>query len=244
MGRGKLAVLSDVHSNLEALRAVLQEVERQKAERVLFLGDAVGYGPEPEECVQLLRQVSEVMIAGNHDWAVVGLTSVEYFNENARRAVEWTELVLSPETKAFLRGLPPSRALPREDILLCHGSPKDPQAWLYILSLEDAERAFYNFEERLCLVGHSHVPFVVEMTGDRNLIVHSGRTRMREGSRYLVNAGSVGQPRDGDPRACLVIIEEDVIEVCRVEYDFRRTQAKILRQGLPEALAERLGYGR
>jgi predicted phosphodiesterase len=240
----KLAVISDVHSNLEALRAVLQEIERQGVDRVLFLGDAVGYGPEPEECVRLLKKHCGLMIAGNHDWATVGLTPVEYFNDNARAAIEWTSLIISPQTKEFLKSLRPYQALAKEDIFLCHGSPRDPEAWNYILSLEDAERAFYNFEEKLCLVGHSHVPFIVEMTEDRSLVVHPERVRMRKGSRYLVNAGSVGQPRDGDPRATMVIIEDDVIEIKRVEYDFRATQAKMLRQGLPESLAQRLEFGR
>lgn len=240
----RFAVISDVHSNLEALTTVMKEIESLKAERVLFLGDAVGYGPNPEECVQLLKDTAEVMIAGNHDWAVVGLTPVEYFNDYARKAIEWTSLVITAETKDLLRSLQPSRSLPREGVYLCHGSPKDPEAWNYVITLQDAERAFYNFDERLCLIGHSHVPFIVEMTEDRNLIVHSDRARMREGSRYLVNAGSVGQPRDGDPRASMVIIEDDLIEIKRLEYDFRPTQTKMLRQGLPEYLAQRLEFGR
>ncbi len=241
---GRIAVISDVHSNLEALRAVLQAAEVLGAERVLFLGDAVGYGPDPEECVRLLRQHCQVMIAGNHDWAVAGLTPVEYFSENARAAIEWTSVMLSPQTKQFLKSLRPSHRIPKDDMLLCHGSPKDPEAWNYILSLEDARRAFYNFDERVCFIGHSHVPFIIEITPDQDLVVHSDRVRFRQGSRYLINAGSVGQPRDGDPRAAMVIIEDQVVEIRRIEYDFRSTQAKILRAGLPEALALRLERGR
>jgi len=233
-----------VHSNLEALRSVIRELDKQKIQRVLFVGDAVGYGPDPEECVNHLRSLCEVMIAGNHDWAVVGLTPVQYFNEAARAAVEWTAMVLSGEAKQFLKSLSPYHVLKDDDIFLCHGSPKDPEAWNYILTLEDAEKAFYNFDQSICFIGHSHVPFIVEMTEGGNLVVHSQKVKIRQGSRYLINAGSVGQPRDGDPRAAMVIVDDDIIEIKRIEYEFKTTQTKILQMGLPESLAWRLDKGR
>jgi len=239
------AVISDVHSNLEALQAVLADLDRRgiKKERTFFCGDAVGYGPNPNECVELLRERAKVLIAGNHDWGVLGLTDINYFNPNARAAIRWTEEVLTPENRLTLESFFLVKRLKKENVFLVHGSPKEPEEWHYLLTLFDAEINFNYFEERLCFIGHSHLPFIMERVPSGELVVHKEGVELGSPHRYIVNAGSIGQPRDGDPRACYALFNEERVELVRVPYDIDGVQRKMSAAGLPLPLIERLRRG-
>ncbi|RMG70341.1 MAG: metallophosphoesterase, partial [Nitrospirae bacterium] len=154
----KYAIISDVHANLEALKAVLSDIEKRGIENIIFLGDAVGYGPEPDETVRLLKEHCMVLLAGNHDWATIGYTPTYYFNEAARIAIDWTKDKISEETFETLKDFQIIKVLRDDDIFCVHSTPKDPDAWNYLLTLEDAEINFHYFEERFCFLGHSHRP--------------------------------------------------------------------------------------
>jgi diadenosine tetraphosphatase ApaH/serine/threonine PP2A family protein phosphatase len=238
------AVISDVHSNLEALFAVLDDLKRMKIKDVLFLGDAVGYGPDPNECVSLLRKNCGVLLAGNHDRAALDLREAEYFNPFAQAAIVWTAEVLSKQSIKTLHGLPVIESMEEHGLLLVHSSPFEPERWHYISSPIEAADAFDFFSERICLVGHSHIPFIVEKPRRGKMRAYGEKAGLHEGSRYLINAGSVGQPRDGDPRACYVIVNDEDVEFKRVSYSVSETQKKMAEAGLPDMLIERLSYGK
>ncbi len=237
------AVISDVHSNLEALRAVLGDIRRRGIERVLFLGDAVGYGPDPDECIELLKEECIVLLAGNHDRAVTGEISPETFNENARAAVQWTIERISREHLELLKGLDIAMALEEDDLYLVHSTPWEPEAWHYIFTLNDAEINFQHFEQKACLLGHSHSPFIIEKGASGELVLYRESALFSGAGRYIINAGSVGQPRDRDPRAAYAVLTDEAVEIVRVEYDLGKTQEKMRRAGLPAALIERLPRG-
>jgi diadenosine tetraphosphatase ApaH/serine/threonine PP2A family protein phosphatase len=241
----KRAILSDVHGNLEALEAVLEDLRDAGAGEIWSLGDAVGYGPDPERCVEILREEAVVNLMGNHDAAVVNLTPVEPFNINARRAVEWTRSVVSPATVRLLEGLPYTER--RGEAFLVHASPRKPEAWDYIMSVTEAEECFAHFEGQICFVGHTHVPFFAVLEGEKgSRLIHRKTAKLRDDTRYLINAGSVGQPRDLDPRASYVMFdaEEGRAEIRRVAYPLERTQDKMREHDLPSFLVDRLAEGR
>jgi diadenosine tetraphosphatase ApaH/serine/threonine PP2A family protein phosphatase len=238
------AVLSDVHANLEALVSVFRDMERKKIGDILFLGDAVGYGPNPDECIELLAARCKILLPGNHDWGATGLTDMHYFNEYARYALEWTKGVLSAKHREILRSLPVKREIPDHGMLLVHATPLEPEQWHYLLTLQDAELNFGHFDQQFCFLGHSHQPFIIEKVPSGELLTHKDAAQMKESSRYIVNTGSVGQPRDGDPRACYVIIDDQGIEIVRVPYDIVSVQEKMKREHLPHMLVERLSIGR
>jgi predicted phosphodiesterase len=240
----RCAVISDVHANISALNQVLQDIDRNKIEDILFLGDAVGYGPDPNECIDLLTERCKVLLAGNHDWGAVGLTDSTFFNEYARDALEWMKEVITERNKKILGLLPAREELVEGDILLVHSTPKEPEAWHYLLTLWDADINFHYFDNKFCVLGHSHQPFIIEKVPSGELVSHEGSAKIRDGSRYIINAGSVGQPRDGDPRACYVIISEENIGIVRVPYDIATTQNRMKQEQLPEMLLERLSIGR
>lgn len=242
-GSFKYAVISDVHSNLEALRAVLNDIEKEKIKKVLFIGDVVGYGPDPVKCIELIRKRCIYSVAGNHDWAVIGYTPSDYFNYNARVAIEWTKEQLAEDDFKFLRSLSIVKVLEKEGVFLVHASPKEPDAWNYILSLYDAEINFQYFKERICLIGHSHVPFIIETLPSGEIVLHREEIEFKESCRYIINVGSVGQPRDGNPDAAYAIINDKYARIIRVRYDIEKTQKKMEKAGLPEFLIERLSKG-
>lgn len=239
----RFAVVSDVHANLEALEGVLKDIERRAIKELLFLGDALGYGPNPNECVEVLRDNCKILLAGNHDRAVLGLTEIEYFNEYAKAAVLWTREVLTESTREVIEAFPIIKAMKKENILLVHSTPKEPEAWHYLLTLWDAEINFHYFDQRICVIGHSHFPSVIERLPSGEMIAYGKKARLGKNERYIINAGSVGQPRDRDPRACYAIIDDDNVEFVRVEYPVERTQAKMRAAGLPLPLIERLATG-
>ena len=238
------AILSDVHANLEALEAVLQDADARKIENILFLGDAVGYGPDPNECVEILMKRCKVFLAGNHDWGVLGQTDITYFNEHARTAIEWTKGVLTKKNLKNLKSFLLQKELEKEDMLLVHSTPKEPEGWHYLLTLWDAEINFHYFSNKYCFIGHTHYPFIIERLPSGDLVTYKEKASKGEMERYIMNVGSVGQPRDGDPRASYAIVDDEKLEIVRVPYDVESVQKKMSKAGLPSLLIERLATGR
>jgi len=241
-------VLSDIHSNLEALEAVLRDAGR--VDEVWCLGDVVGYGPDPNACVQLLRSLSPACIAGNHDWATLGKLDLQDFNPDARQANLWNRRQLAPGNLAWLENLPETIVKP--PFTLAHGSPRFP-IWEYIIYNSTARASFDHFDTPYCLVGHTHTPAVFRLVeageggGTLCELITPGVGEMIAlgAERAILNPGGVGQPRDGDPRASYVLLDLDGLtaEYRRVEYDVEKTQAKMMENDLPTRLVVRLKYG-
>jgi diadenosine tetraphosphatase ApaH/serine/threonine PP2A family protein phosphatase len=240
----RVAVVSDIHSNLHALEAVLAAVDADAPDELWCLGDLVGYGPRPNECCALVRERAGICLAGNHDLAVRGDIDLLEFSGDAAAAARWTRGVLTDAARAYLDVLDSSGS--RAGVALYHASARDP-VWEYVLSDEAAEATLDLAGAPLVLVGHSHAALVAV---DRNGAIAGGLAEagteldLAEG-RFLLNPGSVGQPRDGDPRAAYLLLDLDERRAGfrRVEYDVERTQAEIREAGLPEALAARLSLG-
>ncbi len=242
----RTGIISDIHANLDALKVVLDDLRAQNVDRVVCLGDIVGYGPEPNECVQRVQETCAFTVVGNHDYAALGRLDTLAFNDYARAAADWTSEALSPESRAFLEQLPLTKEL--DGMLLVHASPLAPEEWTYVLSYHEAERQFAAFTERLCFIGHSHLPVVVENTDGHVEALrypNGDPLPLRAECRYLINVGSVGQPRDRDPRSAYVVYdsEADTVLLRRLEYPVREAQAKIIDAGLPPFLAFRLDSG-
>jgi diadenosine tetraphosphatase ApaH/serine/threonine PP2A family protein phosphatase len=240
----RILVLSDVHANLAGFEAVLNAAAG-KWDQIWFLGDLVGYGPNPNECVELLRQHEHVALSGNHDWAALGKLDINDFNDEARRAVLWTRETLTAESVEFLDALPAQRV--QEPFTLAHASPRHP-VWEYILDYETAAENFAHFSTPYCLVGHTHVPILIAEDKDDELLVLTPTYRETiylEETRVIINPGSAGQPRDSDPRAAYALLNTDELtwEFHRVEYPVEETQAQMRELGLPSSLAARLAYG-
>ena len=239
----RIGVLSDIHSNLAALLAVLEDMGPVDA--VWCLGDFVGYGPSPNECIEILRERGAQAIAGNHDLAAIGRISCEDFNGDAAFAAQWTARALTPESRGYLESLEPIREV--DGVTLAHGSPREP-VWEYMLSAGTALAGFATLSTQLCLVGHTHIPSLFEQRDNGELEVShmpGGATRQAPSLKRIANPGSVGQPRDQDPRAAYVIYDTDGEELAwrRVQYDIPRVQAHMRDVGLPRFLIERLAYG-
>jgi diadenosine tetraphosphatase ApaH/serine/threonine PP2A family protein phosphatase len=237
-------IISDVHANLEALLAVKKRVERIAPDRIIFLGDAVGYGAAPNECIDVLREFAAVMIAGNHDFGAVGLTDTRLFNPIAREAIDWTAGVLTAGNVKFLKQLPLSHT-EGSDIRAVHATPFEPENWHYILSPNHALAEFDHFDETICFIGHSHQPVIFELKDSETIVTRTDAMRLEKTRRYIVNVGSIGQPRDHDPRACFCIYDQDAgeVKIERVEYDIDGAKKRILDAGLPPVLANRLTWG-
>lgn len=239
----RVAVISDIHSNLTAFRAVAADFA--EVDEVWCLGDLVGYGPDPNECVALLREYPHVCVAGNHDWAALGKVETDSFNVAAASAASWTAEQIDEETRAYLLTLP--NEIDREGWRIVHGSPRDP-IWEYVLEARQAGDLFELFDGRGCLIGHSHIPMIfVEM--DEEVVIldpEYGEPLDLEDSRVIVNPGSVGQPRDGNPRASYALLDTDAgtLEFRRVEYDIVQVQERMREAALPKPLWKRLSYGR
>ena len=239
----RIAILSDIHSNGDALGAVLEHTRANGIDSWWCLGDIVGYGAEPNLVVDRVRELGATCVAGNHDWAACGLVSTRLFNRHAAFAAEWTARNTSPENLEWLKSLPLVER--RENTLLVHATPSAPEEWNYCMLIEDALLEMDAFTEPLCVVGHSHYPGVFEKDGEDIRYTRAPQLRLRPGRQYLVNVGSVGQPRDGDPRAAYATYdtESGLLEHVRVNYDVEAAQAKILAAGLPAFLATRLAAG-
>lgn len=238
----RYAIISDIHSNLEALDVVRLQIERIKPDAVICLGDIVGYGASPNQCVEMIMGIVDTCLAGNHDWGVIGRTDLSYFNRYAREAAIWTARNIEPSARQYLEGLALVYSI-EPDLRFVHATPGNPERWDYIFTIADATRQFRQFNEKICFVGHSHVPGVIEMQRDGRVEATLASSKIEQGCRYIVNVGSVGQPRDGDPRACLCIYEDDQVRIERFEYDIELARKKIIMAGLPRILGDRLLWG-
>ena len=241
----KYGFFSDVHANLEALKACIIDFRAEKLDKVFFIGDAVGYGPYPDECVKLINDIAEIKLMGNHDYAALGLMETDFFNQYAAESMGWTKNSISRKTIEIMSDFELQYVM--DEMLLVHSSPREPELWHYILDMDDAAESFDYFKEKICLLGHTHRPYIVyrEKTGE-TILSKQAEEIIADDRRYLVNIGSVGQPRDGDPRSCYLIFDSDVksIKHKRVSYNIKATQKDMAKIGLPEYLIERLAVGR
>jgi predicted phosphodiesterase len=231
----RIAIISDVHSNLEALKTALETIDGQGVDDIVCLGDIVGYGANPNECLEIVRSRCSIILQGNHDAAAVDLSVANQFTLNAQLSAIWTFGVLTPENKDYLRSIPQLK--PRGDILFSHASPFEPEEWNYVISEYDTREAFQAFTEKLCFIGHSHIPVIFSEHGKVAAISRSGR--------YIVNVGSIGQPRDANPDLGFGIFDTESwsYQQVREPYDVDAAAEKIRKAGLPRALAERLYQG-
>ena len=240
----RVAVVSDIHGNYHALDAVLAQVLSEAPDEIWCLGDVVGYGPDPNRCCEAVERHANLCLAGNHDLAVIGSLTVDDFNGDAAVAVRWTQTVLADSARRFLEPLVPAAA--RRGAALFHGSPIDP-VWDYVLSEERARASMELVRAPLVLVGHSHVALSLSYDGGAlsGGLAHGGDEIDLRASRWLLNPGSVGQPRGGDPRAAWLLLDFAAGRAWfrRTEYPIELTQEEIRSAGLPEALAERLERG-
>jgi diadenosine tetraphosphatase ApaH/serine/threonine PP2A family protein phosphatase len=243
----RCAVLSDIHGNLEAFRAVLTRIADLGVERMVCLGDLVGYNANPNECVDIVRNEGIISVLGNHDSRACGMEQPDNFNATAARAVLWTRDRLTDENRAFLAALP--RELPLEDAFLCHGSIHDTDR--YILFPNDVRDNFSLLvtlpgRPHICFFGHTHIPSAYSSEGTEIRQEPEGTVMIADGRQHLINPGAVGQPRDGDPRAAFAVYDaaDGTVTFHRVAYDIPAAQDKLIRAGLPPGLAERLAYGR
>lgn len=242
-------ILTDLHGNFEALQAVVRKVRRKRFEVTLVLGDLVGYGAAPNQVIEAIRRLpgKVVSVRGNHDKVIAGIDDGSGFNEVALAAAQWTRERLTPANLRYVRNLPKGPRLVAEDLAICHGSPLDEDS--YIFSEHDAWDIFRNFPPYVTFFGHTHIPsaFVLHRDGVKAVLLRGskGRIRLQPGFRYLLNPGSVGQPRDRNPMAAYMTYEPDrqVVYWHRLDYPTGTAQERILRAGLPPVLAERLSYG-
>ena len=241
----RVAIVSDIHGNRQAFEAVLDAVEASECQEMWCLGDLVGYGAEPDACVDLARRYATICLAGNHDLGVRGALPLEEFSRGAALAARWTQGVITAETRDYLDKLDPANV--EEAVGLFHASPRDP-VWEYVLSPLQAELCFDAQSHRVCLIGHSHVALSFSRADGESA---TGQTRGADEQldiiqgEWLINPGSVGQPRDGDPRAAWLELDLEAWEAVyrRIEYDIAGAAAAIRAARLPDSLAERLAFG-
>ncbi|GAB4135982.1 MAG: metallophosphoesterase family protein [Planctomycetota bacterium] len=243
----RIGILGDIHGNLEALTAVVDAMRAEHPDLWVQVGDLVGYGPDPGPCIELVRGLGCLVCMGNHDAAVLDLLDTAYFNNFAREAVEWTKEHLPEEHLSYLRSL--GLVVHHPEFTVVHGTLHMPEQFGYVISAVEAMDSLALQQSRVCFVGHSHVPAIYMKRDQGDLFVAPYQPEIRVDTagfaRVLVNVGSVGQPRDEDPRATFALYdtETEVVEIRRVVYDIRGVQEKILRAGLPPMLANRLSLG-
>jgi predicted phosphodiesterase len=231
----RLAIFSDIHSNLEALTAAERHLPSLNIDEIVCLGDIVGYGADPNPCIDYIRANVKITVRGNHDAAVIDPSLINFFTRRAAAAAQWTIGQLTPENFDYLASLP----LVKEayNCTFVHSSPFQPDEWEYLIHPLDVRRIFPFFSTPLCFIGHTHVPAIF---GDGAAV-----TSIERGKKFVINPGSVGQPRDGDPRSCFGVLDtaEWIFNFVKLEYDVGTAATKIIRAGLPPMLAERLYFG-
>ncbi|MBA4313466.1 MAG: hypothetical protein C0417_12655 [Chlorobiaceae bacterium] len=232
----RIAIISDIHSNLEALTKAFEIIEQKNVDEIICLGDIIGYGANPNECLSLIKQNSTQILLGNHESVIVNPAQIEEFTPNARIAAMWTYEQLDDDNISFIKNLPLTIKL--SDLLFVHSSPFEPEEWHYIIYHEERDRNFKYFSENICFFGHTHFPGIYTDGGEEKNI--------NRNEKFLINVGSVGQPRDHDPNLSFGIFDTQLwnYENIRAEYDIKTASEKILSAGLPRHLAERLFVGR
>lgn len=243
-----LIIFSDLHGNLESLESFQAEIKDIPHDHLVCLGDTVGYGADPNVCVEWVRKNAEIVLAGNHDYAAVEKTSIDTFVPYARESCIWIRKKLSPENKEYLSSLFPEKE--QYGIYWVHSSPFEPYQWHYVTSVNEGFHFDY-FNPAVCFLGHSHVPLILEQMPEEERVNKYSPSNppsilnLKSGRRYIVNVGSLGQPRDGNPDPCFVVynLTTGAIEFRRFSYDVTGAQEKILKQGLPPFLAQRLSVG-
>jgi len=241
----RYGIFSDVHSNIAALDSVLQACASEQIDKFFCVGDIVGYGAEPEECLARLRELPVIAIAGNHDWAVAGRISPAAFSPDAREAVSWTADRLDLDSLGFLGGL--RLVYSDHPLTFVHGTLNDPSDFYYLSDLSSAAGTFALLQTPLCFVGHTHVAGIYSQDKDGRITAEpAGSVVLAESARYIVNTGSVGQPRDRDPRAAYCVFDtvQNKVEIKRVAYDVESARRAIREAGLPGFLGDRLLQGR
>ncbi|NOY53261.1 MAG: metallophosphoesterase family protein [Deltaproteobacteria bacterium] len=240
----RVAVFSDVHSNLEALTVVLDAIRREAPDRILFAGDAVGYGPDPNACVERIFEAADVVVMGNHDSGVLNESDLSSFNPLAQEAIRWTRSVLTAANREKLSVMP--MTVREEDLFLVHAAPRTPPDWDYVVEETGAAEQFGFFDTPICLCGHTHRPMTFVWDGEKVTITQERLLTFHETFRYIVNVGSVGQSRDGNPDAAYVLYDhrEKSLSFHRVLYNFRITQEKMRAVNMPSFFVNRLTHGR
>jgi predicted phosphodiesterase len=243
----RIAVISDIHANSDALEAVLADISERKIDHIVCLGDIVGYGANPNECIDLVKKSCSLCVMGNHDAAAVGLLSTDHFNVHAKMAIDWTIDNLGIEGQSFIKSL--SLKEQAFNHTFVHSTPYEPNMWYYITSLEEAAFNFQFFDTVFCFVGHTHIPIIIALENDKEVYVHQGGSIQfgdMKKTRFLINVGSVGQPRDRNPLSCYGILDTDskLFSYQRVQYDIKKTQNKMRRIKMPDFLVTRLEDGR
>ncbi|MDD5195912.1 MAG: metallophosphoesterase family protein [Candidatus Omnitrophica bacterium] len=239
----RYGIFSDVHSNLEAFSTVCELYQKESIDKYIFLGDIIGYGANPNETIQLLEGLNATCICGNHDWAATGKLDTRSFNPLARAAINWTKKQFSNDQKKYLNTFP---LIHKENDFICvHATLNHPEHFNYIWGISEAALNFPLFNEKILFVGHSHKMGGYCLRGNDVSYLYEQQIKLEPGSRYLINAGSVGQPRDRDPRACICVYDSDarLVTFKRIEYNIKAAADKILENGLPDIFASRLYVG-
>jgi predicted phosphodiesterase len=241
----RYGVISDIHGNLEAFESALGVLSGERIDGYIFVGDVVGYGADPEACIKLLKSLEPaIAVAGNHEWGVLGKTDISYFNEQAAAAVLWTKRQLGPADNSYLESLP--LVYEDEKLTVVHGTLNMPEEFYYMFDTEDAYVTLSKMNNAVCFVGHSHAPGIFASDHTKVDYIDAADVRVDSERKYIVNVGSIGQPRDGDARASFAIYDDEelTLEIRRAAYDVKKAQRKIISAGLPESLAARLAEGR
>jgi len=240
----RYGLFSDIHSNLEAFEAVISAYEKERIDRYFCAGDIVGYGASPSECIEKIKNLTDIIVAGNHDWAAVDKFSLDYFNPLAKEAIIWTKSVLDEEEKIFLTDL--RLVYENNDFTIVHGTLDRAEEFDYLLDLSEAKKSFEILKKRILFVGHTHRSGIFVKDKEGISFLYDKRIEISKDKNYIINVGSVGQPRDGDWRASYAIYDSDdqIVEIKRIEYNIKEAQEKIINSKLPLFLAIRLGLGR
>jgi predicted phosphodiesterase len=238
----RYAVISDIHSNWEALESTFREIDRRKVDQIICLGDIVGYGANPSECLALICERSDEIVLGNHDEAVFNVALRAYFNPLARQAIEWTETQLKAKEQKKLRDFSPIVINRKANVTWAHGSVHEPHAYHYLFSKSDARPTFQKLETDFCFFGHTHIPSLFSEKSGEVRYLPAGRYELPEKDRYVLNPGSVGQPRDRNPELSFALFDADKreVELIRMKYDNQKAAEKIREAGLPSFFADRL----
>ena len=245
----RIAVISDIHGNLEALSSVISDIRSRCVDKIICLGDVVGYGVNPNECIEKVQTECEYSIIGNHEAAIFDATVFQEFNDLAKSAIQWTRDNLNSRSIDFINSLAIEKI--DGDFSFVHSTPYEPNSWYYISSMEDAVFNFNFFSTKFCLIGHTHVPGVMVMENNSTVVSVLRTTEFNygrdfsENAKYMINVGSVGQPRDKNPKSCYALIDTDTknIALHRVSYDIVQCQRKMHAAKMPEFLIQRLAKG-